>query len=163
MAVQRPGGTWFGLGGGGGVARCPLSGRRVRHDSSALGMWNTQVTRTGGHLRTDEWQITHPGEDGLPGGPVRSLAPGKFAPMLVRMPGRWEYRFIWANGCLWIAKQTFSGPEREAQPACGWLINLAVNGQPVEGVPVVSDEAIRASEAQLAVAEERRRQDRERE
>lgn len=96
-------------------------------------------------------------------GDFEEVAPGKFAPMLIRMPGRWEYRFIWANGCLWIAKETLSGPEHEDQPACGRLINLVVNGQPVDGIPVVTDEQVRAAEAELAAAEERRKRGRERE
>ena len=93
----------------------------------------------------------------------KGLAPGKFAPMLIRMPGRWEYHFIWANECLWIAKETFSGPEREGQRACGRLANLVVNGEPVDGIPVLSDEQVRAAEAELAAAEEQARKDRERE
>jgi hypothetical protein len=96
-------------------------------------------------------------------GDFQEVAPGKFAPMLIRMPGRWEYRFIWANECLWIAKETFSGAEREGQRACGRLVNLMVNGQPVDGIPVLSDEQVRAAETELAAAEEQRRKERERE
>lgn len=94
--------------------------------------------------RAGDWEQTY--DD------FREVRAGQFVPLTVRVRGvlSFDLSFIWAGDCLWIARETAtSWPERDGR-AVARLTNLAVNGRPVEGVPVLTAEELRRAEAELA-------------
>jgi len=88
------------------------------------------------------------GEDEQRYADYQEVAPGKFAPMTITVPGWFEYHFVWAGDCLWIAKETRSQPDAAGKRAVGRITNLVVNGESVAAVPALTPDEIAAAEAE---------------